>query len=62
MNLQQLLENSELTLEQEFSISALQNMDLSNVTKDQLLGVLVSASKRVHVLENIVKELFKNNV
>lgn len=62
MNLQQLLQNSELTLEQEFSISALEQMDLSNVTKQQLLDVLVSASKRVHVLENIVKELFKGSV
>lgn len=62
MNLQEVLQNSELTLEQQFSVTALEQMDLSNVTKQQLLDVLVSASKRVHVLENIVKELFKNNV
>lgn len=62
MNLQQLLQNSELTLEQQFSVTALEQMDLNNITKQQLLDVLVSASKRVHVLENIVKELFKGSV
>ena len=62
MNLQEVLQNSELTLEQQFSVTALEQMDLSNVTKQQLLDVLVSASKRVHILENIVRELFKDSV
>lgn len=62
MDLQQILENSELSLEQQFSISVLEKMNLNNVTKQQLLDVLVSASKRVHVLENLVRELFKENV
>ena len=62
MDLQQILENIELTLEQQFSISALDKMNLDNVTKQQLLDVLVVASKRVHVLENLVKELFKEKL
>ena len=62
MDLQHILENIELTLEQQFSISALDKMNLDNVTKQQLLDVLVVASKRVHVLENLVKELFKEKL
>ena len=62
MNLQQILENSELSLEQQFSISALEKMSLDNVTKQQLLDVLVLTSKRVHLLENLVRELFKENI
>ena len=62
MNLQQILENSELSLEQQFSISALDKMSLDNVTKQQLLDVLVLTSKRVHLLENLVRELIKENV
>ena len=62
MNLQRILENSELKLHQQFDITNLENTDLSKVTKQELLNVLLKSARRIYILENLNKELFKEKL
>ena len=62
MNLQRILENSELKLHQQFDITNLENTDLSKVTKQELLDVILKSARRIYILENLNKELFKEKL
>ena len=62
MNLQRILENSELKIHQQFDITNLENTDLSKVTKQELLNVLLKSARRIYILENLNKELFKEKL
>lgn len=60
MNLQQILDNSKLSLEQQFTISSLKQMNLDNISKEELLNVLVKATDRLFIVENMIKQIFKD--
>lgn len=62
IDLEQLLEKTQLTLEQKFTLNRLENTSLSNINKEQLLEVLLASMSRVYVLENTVKELIKQDL
>ena len=62
MDLKHILANSELKLHQQFDLTNLENIDLSKVTKQELLDVILKSARRIYILENLNKELFKEKL
>jgi len=62
MNLKKILQNSELTLEQQFTLKSLEIMNLDNVTKQDVLDTLIDTVQSLMIKENIIRQIMKEEI